>query len=149
MGGRKEKRNTLKAARRSMAMTEEEVVVQEGPCQDATCFIPAANGAALPHRVNIPHACSSFLRRKMLGTPRHLLSDTPGDRDALFLAWTCVVRKGHGRRDTLMALSDHGHPSFRRQYKMTLQSKTLPSRPILSLLSRHENDVGWSRCLVW
>ena len=92
-GGRTEKRYTLKAARRSMAMAEvEEERGQRGiwyPGELGQDFVPVANSAALPHRATLPHARSSlprtFTPRKYLGRP--LNATLPSSHSALYVPW--------------------------------------------------------------
>jgi len=117
LGRRKEEENTLKAARRSMAIVEEESVAQSGgSLTRVPIIIPAANGTALPHQVTLPHACSSFPRSlppgKCLGRPVAPFRCCQATR-ALWLshgvAWPERDTLGHGGGTVSIALSDHGH----------------------------------------
>ena len=128
VGGRKEKGNTLKAARRSMAMAEEKVAVRarhKGSRQETTQFYPRCEWrCATPSGNSSPR-----LLILVPPTPPENAWDATSapfrgyrvssDQDALSVARTRVARKGHGGWVIPMALSlsFHGHSSSCRQYK--------------------------------
>jgi len=97
VGRRKEKRNTLKAARRSMAMAEEEKVAvkvrQGGSCQDATCFIPRCEWRCTP-------LSSNSSPRLLILSPSTHLEDAWDALSAVF--WRCQATR------TLCCMGTHG-----------------------------------------
>jgi hypothetical protein len=128
-GRRKEKKDTLNAARRSMAMAEE-VKVAVGAAQ--------ANHKRFespPQWLSTPSSSNSSPRSLIL-SPATLpledawaaISDVAGQSGCF--VWPCG-HKGPWRKNHPMLLSDHGHYSS-PQYKMAL---SLPPHPNLSLFS--------------
>jgi len=82
--------------------------------------------------------------RKCLGRRVASFLALPGNQDPLSVAWAHVARKIHGEGSVPIALSDHGHPTSRCQYKTDPSPKKLPPPPSPHSPSRS----GWLRAIV-
>ena len=144
--GGKGKRNTLKAARRSMAMAEEEKgqrssLDAQNKSRQATTplgFYPSREQHCAPTSSNssprLLILAQEPLSRKMLGTPPCPRSDVAKQPQRFVRSMDPCAQKGTWRRGHPTALPDHGHSPL-PQYKTPLSSKKPPPHQVPSLLS--------------
>ena len=153
---RKEKRSTLKAARRSMAMAEEEEAAVRTPLTEVAYKEPSFLSPlrmALRFRIKqlfptLAHPFPAHSTRKMLGTPHHLHSGVAGQPGRFVCCMGPCGRKG-ARRDHSVCPFRPRTPLPRRQYKTAAPPNKPPPPPIPSLPPRDQDGSGLSQSLTW